>query len=356
MPINYQLALKHGNPLIEGDQVTIVWQGKQPPLFICDLYDWLEHPIEMEQADRSTWFHTMKLRPDAYLEYAFLDAETGERPADPLNPRRWVPNGFGEVNYYFYMPEAHPHPLTRRTAEVPRGEVTRHVIETHPYGAGTLRQVYLYRPAADGPVPLLVVYDGNDYVHRGRLPVILDNLLAQERIRPIAAAMVGNHKGARFLEYGGSEVTTGLLTERVLPLAYTHLDLVDLDRFPGAFGILGASMGGLMSTYTGWRLPQIFGHVISQSGAYSIRGHTFPIFDMIAYQPLPPIRLWMDIGLYEYLLDTNRSLHQLLAHQGFVHGYYEYPGGHNYTAWRNNLWRSLEYMFGSGSTAQTNVR
>lgn len=356
MRIDIQQAIKHGNPLIDGDQVTIVWHGQDPPVFICDLYDWLANPVELEQADQNTWFHTLTLRTDAYFEYAFLDAVTGERPMDPLNPRRRVPNGLGEVNHYFYMPDARPHPLTQRQANMPQGIITTHVIETYPYAAGTHRRVFLYRPPVDGPVPLLVVYDGNDYVRRGRLPIIVDNLIALERIRPIALAMVGNHKNARFLEYAGSEVTLRLLTERVLPLAYENLDLLDLDRYPGAFGILGASMGGLMATYTGWRLPEIFGHIISQSGAYAIYDHQFPLLDMVTYWPLPRIKLWMDIGLYEFLLDINRHLHQLLANQGFVHGYHEYPGGHNYTSWRNNLCRGLEYMFGSGSTAQTNVR
>ena len=43
-----------------------------------------------------------------------------------------------------------------------------------------MRTVYLYHPPVETPVPLLFVYDGYDYLHRARLNVIVDNLIARK--------------------------------------------------------------------------------------------------------------------------------------------------------------------------------
>lgn len=344
-------AHKQGNPLIDGNSVTFVWEGPKPPLLIYDPADWLENPVSLERLTANLWAHTIELDPRAYLEYAFLDPVTGKRPIDPFNPRR-TQNGFGEYNHYFYMPQARPHPLTRRQRGARRGHLSRHAVPVKHFYTGRDRRVDLYQPAADRPLPLLVVYDGNDYLHRGRLPVILDNLIAQGRIPPLAAALVSNNPRQRLLEYACSDATVGFIIERVLPLAQQELDLIDISANPGAFGVLGASMSGLMALYTALRLPAIFGHAACQSGAYALEGFEFVAFDLARYLPLPPLRLWMDVGRYEWLLDSNRKLHEVFSAQGFVHAYREFFGGHNYTSWRNDLWHGLEYLFSQPETAE----
>ena len=55
----------------------------------------------------------------------------------------------------------------------------------------------------------------------------------------------------------------------------------------------------------------------------------------------------MDAGLYDFksLLAANRRMQDLLAKHNFTFEYREYPAGHNYPAWRDELWRGLEYLF-----------
>ena len=43
-------------------------------------------------------------------------------------------------------------------------------------------------------MPLLVVYDAQDYLTRGRITQIVDNLIAQGRIEPFAIALLDNGK------------------------------------------------------------------------------------------------------------------------------------------------------------------
>jgi enterochelin esterase family protein len=340
----FERARVEGTPLIDGERVTFVWQGKQAPDLIADFSDWEAAPISLEKSGRNVWIYSRQFPRNAYLEYAFQYPQSGERPRDPFNPRT-VSNGLGKSNHFFYMPSAAPTELIRRRSEIPHGQVTRHMVPTHELAAGARRAVYLYQPPTGAPSPLVVVFDGLDYLRRGKLPQIVDNLIAQERIRPVALAMVANGGEARTIEYACSEATLGFLGYSVLPLARQELNLLDPGDAPGAFGVLGASLGGLMALYAGLRIPDVFGHILSQSGAFRTDEHEFVVLDLIRYGPCLPVKIWMEVGKYEGLLSTNQDAHALLLERGYQTSYREYPGGHNYTSWRDELWRGLEHLF-----------
>lgn len=334
-----------GNPVIERDAAIFVWKGAAAPRLLSDLHSWEEDPRPLERLSDDLHALRLQLPADAYLEYAFLDPTTGQRVRDPFNPRR-IWNGVGHYNHYFYMPAAAPSPLTRRQPDAVRGTVTRHEVPTADLAAGRKRLVSLYRPPTGDPVPLLVVYDGSDYLRRGRLAVIVDNLIAQKHIRPLALALVQNGGPARMIEYACSEATLGFLLQSVLPLAHSQLRLIDPARRPGTYGILGASMGGLMAVYTALRLPHIFGHALSQAGAFELGDDETIVMQMIRHMPKAPLRLWLDVGRMDFLRQANRRMQALLAEKGYSFTYVETGGAHNYTTWRNVLGQALMEMFG----------
>ena len=338
-------ARKEGNPLINGDTATFIWQGKTAPKLIEDLHGWEESPQEMERISPGLWAATLTMPRDAYLEYAFLDPKTGQRILDPLNPQR-VWNGISNYKHFFYMPDAAPTPLVRPGKGIARGTVSRHEVQTEMLTASRRRTVYLYKPPTEEPVPLVVVYDGIDYLRRGKLTVILDNLIAQKRIRPLALAMLQNGGQARFVEYGCSDITLAFLVETILPLARQHLSLVDIKKHPGAYGVLGASMGGVMALYTGLRLSKIFGKVLSQSGAFTLWERPSVAVDLMQHAPRPKMDIWMDVGRLEWLLEDNRKMRALLKGKGYRVTYREVNGAHNFTSWRDDVWRGLEALFG----------
>ncbi len=344
MPTHPLLAMARisGNPVIGGGTVTFIWQGKSAPLLIDDLHNWEEAPQTMQRAGTELWAYSMSIADDAYLEYALLDPKTGERLPDPLNPKR-IWNGINAYNHYFYMPHNAPTPLTQPDKDAAIGKVTRHQAQVKEYVVGAKRTVYLYEPPVKTPVPLVVVYDGVDYLKRAKLNVIVDNLIAAKRVRPFAMAMIQNGGSARTLEYSCSESTLGFVFECVIPLAQEHLTLTPPGGDP--YGIVGSSLGGLMAMYTGMRLPQVFGKVLSQSGAFILPEHEFVVVDLVRYAPPPGIDIWMDAGRYEWLLDGNRQLYALLKEKNYKAKYHEFSGGHNYTAWRDDIWRGLEALF-----------
>jgi enterochelin esterase-like enzyme len=335
-------ARNSGNPVIEGGVATFIWQGATAPLLVDDLHNWDDSPQKLLRLGSRLWSFPLSLPSDAYLEYAFLNAKTGERISDPLNPRH-VWNGSNAYNHYFYMPFGKPTPLIHPGKGIARGTVTRHALPTREYAAGTMRTVYLYHPPVETPVPLLVVYDGSDYLHRGRLNVIVDNLIGEKRIRPIALAMVQNGGKARTIEYSCGESTLGLLMEGVLPLAKEHLNLEPIEN--GNYGIMGASLGGSMALFTALRKPQVFRKVLAQSGAFIETDYPFVVVELVRYIPRPDIDIWMDAGQFEWLLDGNRQMYALLKEKQYRVKYREFPGGHNYTAWRNDIRSGLETLY-----------
>lgn len=347
-----QRAREFGNPVIRGDRATFIWEGRTAPQLISDLGGWESNPKPLKRlsstltpaSSKTIWSCTITLPRDAYLEYAFYDPVSQKRFIDPLNEKS-VNNGFGSRNNYFYMPETMPSPFSMRRADVANGSLTPHRVDTwllQDYGE---RDVWLYKPPVKEAVPLLIVYDGYDYLNRGRLAAIVDNLIADRRIRPIAMAFLQNGKSRRALEYACSDATLGWIDHEILPLARKQLNLIDIREHPGSYGVLGASFGGLMSVHTGLRMPEIFGNVLSQSAVFEIEGRDFAAVDLMRYGHASRLKFWMDAGKLEWLLDDNRRINALMREKGYNVTYREFTGGHNYTAWRDDVWRGLEALF-----------
>ena len=242
-----QRAKESGNPVIHGDRVTFIWEGKTAPTLTSDLNYWDDKPKPFKRISstsitasaissplgKSIWSCTLTLPRDAYLEYAFHDPVTQKNFLDPLN-RKSVNNGTGDRNNFFYMPETMPSPFAMRRADVPGGTLTNHRVETGLLREDGEREIVLYRPPVKEPVPLLIVYDGQDYLQRGKLAVIVDNLIAQKRIQPIAMAFLPNGGRWRSVEYACSDATLHWLDQIILPLARAKLNLLDIKKQPGA--------------------------------------------------------------------------------------------------------------------------
>jgi enterochelin esterase-like enzyme len=347
-------ALESGNPVIHEDRATLIWQGDLVPQLLSDLNGWdaARKPKLFKRASpgsklasaKTIWFCSFTVPRDVYVEYVFYDPISQEKFLDPLNENT-VSNGIGSRNNFFYMPESKPSLFSMRRADVRAGTLTRHRVSTDYLQDDAERDVYLYKPPTSGPVPLLIVYDGYDYLNRGKLATIVDNLIAEKRIRPVAIAFLQNGKSRRNVEYFCSDATITWLDREILPLARKHLRLLNTAEHPGAYGVLGASAGGLMSMYTGLRMPEIFGTVLCQSGVFTIEDRDLAVVDLVRYGHARDINIWMDVGTLDELLEDNRRMIALLDKRQYNVIYREFSAGHNYTAWRDDIWHGLEAMF-----------
>jgi len=336
--------MKMKNPVIEGNRATLYWRGAIAPRVISDLHGWENAPQKMKRVEKDLWAWSMQLSLTAYVEYAFYDPHTKQRLQDPLN-KNTVYNGFGSDNHFFYMPGNSPTEFSIFKPHILHGRITRHLVNADAIADNARRVIHLYHPPVRKPVPLLIVYDGDDYLKRARLNRIVDNLIHQKRICPIAMAFLQNGGANRSVEYACSDAVLSWLDGAVLPLAKKNLNLLDIKRHRGAFGVLGASYGGLMSVYTGLRMPEVFGRALCQSGVFELEGRDFSAVDLIRARKAQELKIWMDIGEYDFLLEDNRRMQPILGGHGYNITYREFSGGHNYTCWRDEVPHGLEFIF-----------
>ena len=330
-------AKKFGTPLIDGNLVTFVWEGEPPLPLRGDFNDWFEHLNPWVQVDETLYISQIELPSNAYVEYCFGPDEA--RVADPFN-RRKRQNGMGHFNNYMTMPECVSVNPERRGRGVPAGEVIQADIPTCTWLTGKTRRIWFYQPPTDQPVPLLVVLDGIDYLNGIRLPVILDNLIAQKKIAPIAVAMVADGKGARLAEYSCSEATVSFIRYEVFKYARGLLNLSDTGH-----GIMGISLGGLMAIFTALRMPETFTRVLSQSGTFHLGGYPSVLKDMLPLFRRDNLKIWLDAGDFDPMRESNVMMYRDMQALGYDVTYQEFSGGHNHTGWRNHLRHGLEFLY-----------
>jgi len=308
--------------------------------------------LPMERLEGTSLFHLALpgLPWDARLEYRFrLD---GRGVVDPRNPAR-ADNGMGAENSVLAMPGYVPVPISRRplrgtleSFRVPVPDAVGAQAAPRPTTAGgAVRKVVVYvPPGGEGPWSSLYVHDGSQYLERVHLARVAEDLVEAGRMAPTLLVFVDPLERSR--EYDREPAFTREVVGTLVPF-------ID-SRFPtrreaSQRGVMGASMGGLVSLHLGLAHPEVFGRVASQSGAFAHRA------DLHARcrQGMPALdRVYLDVGLYDLsqpgqpgLLEANRRLAEILDGQAGRFLYREFAGGHSWTAWRDQLAELLPFLF-----------
>jgi enterochelin esterase-like enzyme len=292
---------------------------------------------------------------------------------DPLNPKGWfetaedpdVPIHHGASR--LEMPDAPAQPWADKRKDVPEGQVAKHSF-TSALLKNT-RDVWVYTPPGYSttatPYGLLLVFDGDTYINIVPTPVTLDNLLADKRISPLVAVIVGNAKGARSTELPCNPQFADFLSNELIPWARR---LYNITSDPGQVTVGGSSYGGLAATYAAYRHPEVFGNVLSQSGSYWWTPPTDPtkpssfdpdsehgyVADLFIHSPKLPIRFYLDAGSMEVdrsgqgssILIPNRDLRNILIAKGYEVHYQQFQGAHDYLSWRGTLADGLILLVG----------
>ncbi len=208
-------------------------------------------------------FHaTLELDGPARLEYKLV--VDGRVITDPLCPHT-VDNGIGERNSYFMVGDFREPPELDWVPTIPHGRVEEFDFESRLLRNRRRLHVYLppgYDEERTRRFPTLYVHDGGEYLTRGRLPTVLDNLIFSRAIGPLIAIMIDPVVRGR--EYRASEDYAAFLEAEVLPhLERRYRTLAQRE----ARGVMGASLGGLISTYVALSRPHLFSRVGGQSSA-----------------------------------------------------------------------------------------
>jgi enterochelin esterase family protein len=312
-------------------------------------------PLAMQKDNEGIWSATTEpLAPD-YYGYAFI--VDGVAMFDPSNSAT-------KPNFLYRSSELHVTPAaansgdsrspTWEIADVPHGEIHHHFYRSKV--VGDERGYFVYTPPGYDPrgkqtYPVLYLLhgysdDASAWTVVGRANVILDNLIARGKAKPMLIVMP--------LGYGAPEVLTpasgvfhdqgitqrnfdrfreAQLTEVIPRVEAEYLVVKDRD----SRAIAGLSMGGAESLLTGLNTLNEFAWI----GAFSSGGITpdfdkeFPGLNASANAQLR--LLWIACGTDDHLIEINRSLRAWLASKGIHHVDVETPGAHTWMVWRRNL-------------------
>lgn len=225
--------------------------------------------LALTKDDRGVWSGTTDtLKPDVYMYQFSVDGMTIN---DPSNPNLATSFGTGGRSVITVPGAVAWSPV----AGVAKGAVTR--IAYHSDVSNDDRDFYVYTPAGYDPkrkeaYPVLYLLhglgdDAQSWLTQGNANVILDNLIAQGKAKPmIMVNPLGyGHAGGGM---GASDMIVHFadqLLNEVMPRVEKEYNVAK-DRDHRA--IAGLSMGGAEATYTGLNHLDKFAYIGSFSGAY----------------------------------------------------------------------------------------
>ena len=382
--------------------VTFLWRSKNDTrnVFVRGSYLGVGPPADysMHQiANSDVWYLTVKLPTGARFVYqispndplTFEDPRAAQRgatgQADPLNknPLSACPPDTSKFNCdsVAELPGAAPQPWLVAKPGVAEGLVEKQTIKSAIQKID--RPVSVYTPAnykADGPPnALLILFDGEDLSDDGQYRVTtLNNLIAASKIPPTVAVFVENVPRRRLVDLVASDEFADFMANELVPWIRSHYNVT---KDPKQTVLTGYSAGGLASAYVALRHPEVFGNVLSQSGAFwwsfehngGVCGSRCPesggrggdgsrdattegniMVKQILASPKLPLRFYLAVGTFEYdrnggggeILEGTRHLRDVLLAKGYQVHYQQFVGGHDGLSWRGTLADGLIALLG----------
>jgi enterochelin esterase-like enzyme len=366
----WQEALRAGTPLIEPAKdkpgeviVTFVWRGDGNTRNVALLAPLTDFPgvptLRLKRLlNTNLWYGCWQMRDDFRFSYQFAPgAKPGEKAraqatVDPLNPHKMEVSFEGrEIPTTQFSIASMPHAADERwivkRAGVPMGKVQEYTVKSDQLASE--RKLWVYTPPyysdkEPGGYGLLVLFDGFSYLHWIPAPTILDNLIHAGKMPPVIAVLVDNPPRTRISDLVYNAAFVEFLGKEVVPWIHGRWNVT---RDPQKTIVGGYSAGGAAAAFVAMQRPDLFGKVLSQSGAFW-QGHKDVKWEWLTAQyeasPKLPLRFFLEAGLLEdvgkdgpTLLATNRHLVKTLKTKGYAVIYNEVGGTHEPVHWRGTF-------------------
>src|SRR5579864_1368437 len=317
-------------------------------------------PQAMTKGEDGVWTITVGPLPPEIWSYNFR-VQVVDVP-DPSNLSiKPVPPGF-PISSFVEVPGDSPAFYDSRP--VPHGDVRIVIYESK--AMGVTRFVWIYTPPGYDEsklkYPVLYLLHGNGeaqngWVMNGRANIILDNLIAAKKSRPMVVVMPQGHalEAAGVAPLVRLSGETQMYSERfpkdllgdVIPLVERRFRVIaDADHR----AIAGLSMGGGQALTIGLAHPDLFHYVLGYSAAVSGQfmkaEKEFKDFLANPAKASDGLRLlWLSCGKQDFLYEANRQFAEVLKAKKVQLKYRETEGAHVWSVWRNNLNESAPLLF-----------
>jgi enterochelin esterase family protein len=303
----------------------------------------------MAKGADGVWSATVGPLKPAIYNYFFT--VNGVRVVDPGNP--WLGAADrGSGSSQFEVRGAEPAPWDPQA--VAQGALHIHYYNSKKFG-GALRMVYVYTPpgyeTSTARYPSLYLMHGaggneSSWFTAGRANIILDNLIAQGKAKPMVVVMPYGRPGPSstldpsvppVAAAPGEPAFPNDVVEDVIPFVEkTYRVASNADQR----AIAGLSMGGNQTLNIGLNHLDTFHYIGAFSPVIftpSVETDHKPAFADVAATNRKLKVFYVYCGREDTLFDSNKSFHALLDQKGIAHKFVETDGAHVWANWRDYL-------------------
>ena len=177
---------------------------------------------------------------------------------------------------------------------------------------------------------------------------LLDTMNAVDRV-----VIVGVHSGDRMGEYTkpGYEAYARSVVEEIKPEVDRRIRVL---TSPRETGVIGSSLGGVVSFFMAWEYPQVFGYAACMSSTFS---HKDDLIDRVLAEPKHASKFYLDSGWPGDNYEVTLAMAMALGHRGyrvredFLH--FVFPlEEHDERAWGRRLHLPVQLGLGTATTTQ----
>ena len=222
----------------------------------------------------------------------------------------------------------------------------------------TWRNFYMYTPPGydeniSEKYPVLYIMHGGGedqrgWAMQGKTDLILDNLIAEKKAVPMIVVMLDGNFPLNFSEEA-LKTFEKELKQCIIPFVEKNYR-VRTDANSRA--LAGLSLGGLQTLYAGVRNTDMFSYlgVFSSGWFASQKELTDPQYEYLKNN-VDKInsnlkKFWISVGGKEDIAWQNcQIMRSKLDEMKIKYTFSEYPGGHTWPVWRNNLFNFAQILF-----------
>lgn len=325
-----------------GWTLLFLWRGSPASL----VFESWSEPVQLRRfAGTDCWYAEVAMPARLRVTYQLL-ADDGAH-ADTLNPA-----GAGGDRSLAATPDVPPQPHwpvlgADDVLPLPRTRLRwaserlggRRTVRVHPAGGGG---------------PLVLLLDGDDWLHLHPASTAFDSAVAAGEMEPVTLVFLPVKD--REAEFGCRPALWEAVRDELLPLVEGSGVAAD----PGRLVVAGQSLGGLSALYAALEFPGLVSRVAVQSGSFWWSPEAVGAADPLGRAPggalaarlrehpgLSGLRVAFDVGEHERRMLPHCEVVESLAEAaGAAVRVSRSPSGHDRAGWRHALLRDVAWALG----------